>query len=146
MTNRTLIYLTGLVFLGMIILFALNMTSILTGTPENQTYLKYNNVRGIAVSYHHLLYTLNFKQQNKVIDILNRAVHVIGLKPGKRQKPTIDNIVIYQFDDQPNLDIIPVAYIDNNLVFSVPQWDSKNYFMEISNGDLQRLLSQTYDP
>ena len=40
MNNRTLVYLTGLVIGGMIILLALNMTSILTGQPEGQTYLK----------------------------------------------------------------------------------------------------------
>jgi hypothetical protein len=146
MTNRTLLYLTLLVIFGMAILFAINMTSILTGQPESQTYLQYNNVRGMAVAHNQLLYTLNFKQQNQVIDILNRAVRVVGVKPGKRQKPTIEKIVVYQFDNKPDLIINPIAYVDQNLVFSIPQLEKDNYLMELSEGDLQQLLSQTYDP
>ena len=146
MTNRTLLYLTLLVLVGIAILFALNMTSILTGQPEDQTYLKYNNVRGMAISHNQLLYTLNFKQQNSVIDILNKAVRVVGVKPGKRQKPTFERMVVYQFDGQPDVLINPIAYVDKNLVFSIPQWEKDNYLMELSEGDLQQLLSQTYDP
>jgi hypothetical protein len=146
MNNRTLIVLTSLVIAGMIILLAINMTSILTGQPANQTYLKYNDVRGVAVGHHQLLYTLNFNQQNTLITILNHAVRVVGVKPDKRQKPEIDKIVIYQFNGKPDLTINPVAYIDKNLVFSVPQWEKEGFLMELSEGDLQRLLSQTYDP
>ncbi len=146
MTNRTLIYLTALVLIGMVTLFAINMTSILTGKPEDQTYLKYNHVRGMAVSHNQMLYTLNFKQQNDVIEILNRTVRVVGVKPGKRQRPGIDKIIVYQFNDQPDLVITPIAYVDNNLVFSVPAWNPNGFFMEVSNGRLHQLLSQTYDP
>lgn len=146
MTNRTLIYLTALVLIGMVTLFAINMTSILTGKPEDQTYLKYNHVRGMAVSHNQMLYTLNFKQQNDVIEILNRTVRVVGVKPGKRQRPSIDKIIVYQFNDQPDLVITPIAYVDNNLVFSVPAWNPNGFFMEVSNGRLHQLLSQTYDP
>ncbi len=145
MNNRTLVYLTSLVIGGMIILLALNMTSILTGQPEGQTYLKYNDVRGMAISHNNLLYTLDFVQQNKLIDIINRSVRVVGVKPGKRQKPDIEKIVVYQFEGKPDLTINPIAYVDNNLVFSVSQWESEGYLMEISNGALQTLLSQAYD-
>lgn len=146
MNNRTLVFFTILVLAGMITLLSLNMTSILSGQPDNQTYLKYNEVRGMAVSHNQLLYTLNFAQQNAVIDILNRAVRVVGVKPGKRQRPTIDKIVVYQFDNKPDLVINPIASIDQNLVFSVPQWVPDGYLMELSDGNFQRLLSQTYDP
>ncbi|CUI17119.1 conserved putative membrane protein [Candidatus Protochlamydia naegleriophila] len=146
MTNRTLIYLTVLVLIGMATLFAMNMTSILTGKPEDQTYLKYNHVRGMAISHNQMLYTLNFKQQNDVIEILNRTVRVVGVKPGKRQRPNVDKIIVYQFNDQPDLVITPVAYVDNNLVFSAPAWNQDGFLMEISNGRLHQLLSQTYDP
>lgn len=146
MNNRTLVILTSLVILGMIVLLGLNMKSVLTGEPEGETYLKYNQVRGMAVTYHKLPYTLNFKEQNQAIDMINRSVRVVGVKPGKRQKPEIDNIIIYQFDGKPDLILYPVAYIDKNLVFSVPQWDTKDYFMELSEGDLHHLITQTYDP
>lgn len=145
MKNRTLITVTGLVILGMIILLALNMTSLLTGKPKNRTYLQYNEVRGMAIGYHQLLYTLNFTQQNQVIDILNRSVKVIGVKPGKRERPEVDKIVVYQFEGKPDLIITPVAYIDDNLVYSVPQWEREGFLMELSGGDLRDLLSTTFD-
>jgi hypothetical protein len=122
------------------------MTSILTGQPISQTYLKYNDVRGMAVSHNQLLYTLNFKQQNTVIEILNKAVRVVGVKPGKHQKPNFDKIVVYQFNHQPDLNIHPIAYVEKNLVFTVPEWDKEGYFMELSEGDLETLLSQSFDP
>lgn len=146
MNNRTVVYLTIMVVVGLVVLLAINMSSILTGQPGNQTYLKYNDVRGMAVDHNDLHFTLNFTQQNKVIDIINRSVRVVGVKPGKRQKPDIEKIVIYQFDGKPDLVITPIAYVDNNLVFSIPNWEKDGYLMEVSEGTLQTLLSQTYDP
>lgn len=146
MNNRIVLFFTIAVLAGMGILLAINMSSILTGQPAHQTYLKYNNVRGMAVGHNQMLYTLNFKQQNDVIDILNRSVRVLGVKPGKRQKPNIEKIVVYQFDNQPDIVITPIAYVDGNLVYSVPQWDQDGYLMELSDGDMQKLLMQTYDP
>jgi hypothetical protein len=146
MTNRTLIYLTALVILAMTLLISLNMSSILTGESKNQTYLRYNDVRGMAIAHNQLLYTLNFKQQNTVIDILNKAIHIIDIRPGQRQPPNIEKIVIYRFNNQPDLVINPIAYVNQNLVFSIPEWEQEGYFMELSNGALKQLLSQTYDP
>lgn len=146
MNNRTLVYSTSLVILGMLILLGLNMTAIMSGKPENEKFLRYNHVRGMAVNHNQVLYTLNFTQQNKVIDILNRSVRVVGVKPGKREKPAIDQIIVYQFDGKPDLIINPVAYVDKNLVFSAPEWEPEGYLMELSEGDLQTLLSKTYDP
>jgi hypothetical protein len=146
MNNRTLFTLTGIVLLGMTILLGLNIKTILTGEPENQTYLKYNQVRGIAVQHKELLYTLNFKQQNQVISILNQSVRVLGLKPGKRQRPDVAKIIIYQFNEQPDLVITPLVYVDNNLVYSIPQWNPNGDLMEVSEGVLKELLPETYDP
>jgi hypothetical protein len=145
MNNRTLIYLTGFVIIGMLVLLALNMTSILTRQPESQAYLKFNDVRGMAINHNQLLYTLNFNQQNKVIEILNRSVRVVGVNPGKRQKPDFEKMIVYQFEGKPDLVINPIAYVDKNLVFSVPEWDPSGYLMELSEGDLQDLLSKSYD-
>ncbi len=146
MSNRTLVYLTALVILAMLILLGINMGSILTGQPEDQTYLRYNDVRGMAVSHNQLLYTLNFKQQNTIIDILNKAVRTDEIKPGNRQNPNIDKLIIYLFDNKPDLVLNPIAYVDQDLIFSVPQWGENGFLMELSEGRLKQLLSQTYDP
>ena len=145
MSNRTLFFLTALVILAMIALLAFNMKSILTGQPPNQTYLKYNNVRGMAISQNGMLYTLNFQQQNHVIKILNEAVAIDEIEPGKRSPPNFNKIVIYQFDGAPEVTLTPIAYVDQNLIFSAPQWSRNGYMMELSEGDLRTLLSQTYD-
>jgi hypothetical protein len=145
MSNRTLAFLTALVILGMLILFALNMTDILTGKPPNQVYLKYHDVRGMAVGHHRLHYTLNFKQQNTVIDILNSAVPITEIKSHNREPANIDTLIIYQFQNMPDVVLTPIAYIDQNLVFSAPKWVPNGYLMELSEGDLKKLLSQTYD-
>lgn len=144
MKNRTLVYLTSFVILGMLVLLGLNMSSLMTG-HRVETYLKYNHVRGMAINHNELLYTLNFNQQNEVIEILNHSVRVVGVKPGKRKKPDFEKIVVYQFDGKPDLIVKPIAYIGNNLVFSVAEWNPEGYLMEISEGKLQTLLSKSYD-
>lgn len=145
MNQRILYWLTALVIVGMLILLSINLTSILKGEPDNQTYLKFNNVRGMAVGYQKLLYTLNFKQQNAVINILNRAVQIVNFKQEESQKPDIDKIIVYQFAGQPEITIQPIAYVNQNLVFSAPDWEPNQYFMELSSGNLKQLLSETYD-
>jgi hypothetical protein len=147
MSNRTLIYSTLFVILGMVILLALNMTSILTGEPINQTYLKYNNVRGMAIRHDQLLYTLNFQQQNSVIELLNKSILLTKETPANGEKANFDRIIVYQFNGKPDILIKPIGYDSNkNLLFSMPQISSEGNFMELSEGDLQSLLSQTYDP
>lgn len=145
MNNRTLVYLTILVLVGIGALFALNVAQILDGSGASQTYLKPYEIRGMAVKFDQMLYTLNFEQQNEVVDILNRSVRVVGVKPDKRAKPAIEKIYVYPFKDDV-IEITPIAYVDNNnLVYSAPQWNNEGYLMEISNGKLHELLSQTYD-
>lgn len=129
---------------AILILLGLNMTSILTGQPLNQKYLRYNDVRGMAISNNKMLYTLNFKQQNTVIDILNAAVPIDKIE-GNRTPANIEQMVIYQFDNAPDIVLIPIGYVKKNLVFAAPKWVPNGYLMELSDGNLQKLLSQTYD-
>jgi hypothetical protein len=145
MNNRTLFLLTTLVIISMLVLFGLNMNSILTGQPPNQTYLKFNDVRGMAIEQHQMLYTLNFDEQNKIIDILNSAVPITEIKSDKRQPPRIEKIVIYQFENKPDIVLHPIAYVDDNLILSAPNWVPNGYLMELSEGTLKELLSKTFD-
>jgi hypothetical protein len=146
MSNRTLVFLTTLVILGMLVLLSLNLTNILVDQAPNQTYLKYNNVRGMEVFHNQMPYTLNFKQQNSIIDILNLAVPINEIPQGKRQIPNFGKLVIYQFQEGPEIVLTPITYDANkNLIFSAPTWVSDGYLKEISEGEFQKLLSQTYD-
>jgi len=145
MNNRNLFLMTAVVILGMLVLFALNLTTILTGQPPNQTYLKFNDVQGMAISQNQLLYTLNFNEQNKVIEILNGAVPINEIKSEKRSPANINKLVIYRFENQPAITLTAIAYTDKNLVFAAPDWVPNGYLMELSEGSLKQLLSQTYD-
>jgi hypothetical protein len=145
MRNQTVFTISLLVIIGLCVLFTINISSIMKGKNVDETYVKYNGVRGMAIEHNKLLYTLNFDQQNDVIGMLNRSVRVVGVKPDKRQKPDIEKLVIYQFGDKPDIIITPIAYINNNLVYSAPAWNVDNYLMELSDGGLQKLIAQTYD-
>jgi hypothetical protein len=136
--------MTLLVLVAIAALFAINLTQIFEGDSPAQNYLKFNHVRGMAVRHKQLLYTLNFDQQNDVIQFLNRSVRLEAIKTEGQIKPEIDKIIVYLFEEPSKIEITPIAYIDRNLIYSAPQW-GEGYFMDVSDGQLQHLLSQTYD-
>ncbi len=146
MKNRIAFTIALLFLAGVAALFAMNLSTILAATDTSEKYLKPNHVKGMAVEYNNLLYTLDFKQQNDLVELLNHSVRVVGVKPNKRKKPKISKIIIYQFEDKPDIIITPVAYINKNLVYSAPDWNQDNYLMEINDGRVKKLLAQTYDP
>lgn len=146
MSNRTLVFLTALVIGGMLILFTFNISNILTGQPLPQVYLKYNDVRGMAIiSQNQIAYTLNFKQQNTIIDILNLATPIEDIPPGERQPTRMDKLVIYQFQNKPDIVLTLLTYVNQNLVFSSPNWAPDGYLIESSNGRLKELISESHD-
>lgn len=112
--------------------------------PSRDIFLKNNDVRGAAVEYHQKLYTLNFEQQNELVDIINRSLKIADL-PEIDEKPLIDKIIIYQFNDKPDIIINPIGYKSDDLIYSAPQLYKPGYLMEISEGGLKELLSETYD-
>ncbi len=144
MSNRIFFYLIMMTLMGIGILFFFNLTPLLGRHEGPETYLKYNEIRGIAVQHHQLLYTLNFAQQNQLIDLLNHSVKITDFT-GDIQKPDIEKIIIYRFRGAEDLVINPISYVDENLVYFIPEWNPNGYLMDISGGQLQTLLSQTYD-
>ncbi len=146
MDNRTLYLLTALVLIAMAVLLGLNLTQILQGTPATQNYLNPNEVRGVAVVHDNKNYTLNFQQQVDLIDKLNRSVKISDIPTeGTKQKPDFDKIVIYQFNNKPDISVTPVTYIDSNLIFKQPEWNKEGYLMDTSAGLLQQTITNSYD-
>ncbi len=154
MSNRLLIWMTGLVIFCIGVLLFLNIMPFIW-TPNVEKYLKLNDVRGMAVEHNQKLYTLNFEQQNAVVMYLNQAIPVsnstqakaYATKTNLKDKSTnldIAKIVIYRFN-LPDLTIVPLEYVKNNLVFSSPSWNSEGLLKDVSGGKLQNLLSQTYE-
>lgn len=145
MSNRTLFWMTGIVILCIIALLLLNALPMIW-TPPTEKYLKFNDVRGMAVEHKNKLYTLNFDQQTQVVGYLNQAVPVDNASvANKNPKIEISKIVVYRFD-APDLILIPIEYRNDNLIFSSPDWNKDGLMKDVSGGALQNILAQTYDP
>lgn len=145
MSNQTVVWMTIAVLASMAILFALNLNEILSGKPPSQTYLQFNDVRGMAVKHDGVLYTLNFDQQKRMIEMINQSDKVERVGDGKREAANFEEIVIYRFDGKDNWVIKPVAYINNDLFYSMPEWHPNGYLMDVSDGKLKTLILETYD-
>ena len=147
MTPRTQIWMTALVLISIGALFALKLTEIFSFSlaAPPQTYLDHNDVRGVAVVYRELPYTLNFEQQNSLIDLINRSTPVKEASKQEHTKPDITKIIVYRFGDTPDVLITPLTNVGNNLVFSAPQLYSDGALTDLSQGKLRELLSKTHD-
>jgi hypothetical protein len=142
MDNRLMTMMAIFVVLGIALLFVINLTPVLQ-KPITQTYLARDTVRGVEVVHKGKPYTLNFEQQNSMITLLNASL------PIKAGVPTssldFEKVIIYVFD-APNIILTPISYVDENLVFSVPNWNKAGFLKDNSAGELKKLISQTYDP
>ena len=145
MSNHTLFWMTGVLILCMLVLFLLNSIPLIW-PQKSEKYLKFNDVRGMAVEHKQKLYTLNFKQQNEFVGYFNASLPLEKGKVGDtKPKLEVSKIIIYRFD-QPDITIVPMEYLKNNLIFSSPDWSSEGLMSDTSDGALKNLLSQTYDP
>lgn len=145
MSNRTLYWMTGLFVFCILILLLLNAVPMMW-TPPAEKYLKFNDVRGMAVEHKQKLYTLNFEQQNEVIGHLNKSIPVSNtIVTDMKPKLEISKIVVYRFG-LPDLTIVPIEYSSNNLIFSSPDWNRDGLMKDVSLGALKNVLAQTYDP
>lgn len=142
---------------GFAIIIMMNIASMLGVVPER--YISPNDVRGMAVEHNNTLFTLNFEQQNALVDIFNRSIpvgeEIVETRKVKGQSPEIQKIIIYRFN-APDIEITPVAYIAKsssafgreshaNIAFSAPQWNPQGLLEETSADNLHQLLSSTYD-
>lgn len=136
----------ALIGIGVIALFLVILLNVIPffWTPGTDTYIRQDAVRGMAIKRKDLLYTLNFDQQKRVVDILNRAIPV-GDPKSVATDPPLDfqAIVIYRFD-QPDITIIPLRWVEKNLLFSAIEW-SESHLLEVSHDELFALIPTTFD-
>ncbi len=96
------------------------------------------NVRGSALVAGGLTYTLNYTQQQELLTILNKSKKVRA--PKSSYKPgTIESILIYHFNKEDPLELIPAAY-DLSL-FKV----NSHYIQIHQPKDLKILLELAYN-
>jgi hypothetical protein len=145
MQNNTL---TGLIFLGVLGVIALLFINIAptnnaTTSPQLSSI---GDVKGSALYHKNLPYTLNFEQQKVLIEFLNRAAKVKKTDFTFQPKEfSFDSIVLYRFDGS-NLEIIPVAVKEKNIIFNIPKLSEDSYFLEMSGGQLSNVLNGAFDP
>lgn len=143
--NKNVLIMTGLVLVAMVVLLAFNLQQMISA-PHQAKYIGFNEVRGMAIEHKGLLYTLNFDQQNKVIENLNLAIPIGKSAIGPSTEPlNFSKLVIYRFNKS-DLTLLPIQYDGNNLIFSAPEWHKTGYLKDISYGHLKSLLAATYDP
>jgi hypothetical protein len=144
MSNRTLTFLSLAVVACLGILLAINLIPLIQGVTPGK-YFQNNDIRGIAVQHKGLLYTLNFDQQNKLVDWINHTAPVSQQSFQKTSDLNIDKIHIYLFG-KPDVELFPITYVNDNLIFSAPALNASALLKDTSNGLLKKMLSETYDP
>lgn len=126
---------------GCAILLLIPYISIsLQHTPES--WLDYNQVRGMATKHKGQLYTLNFEQQNKVIAILNHAKPTQTASESEPSLFDFESLIIYRFH-QPNLELYPIKHDGANLIFEI---SGTGTMVESGQGTIHKLLLQTIEP
>lgn len=144
MRSNTLAYLTAAVAACMVILLLVNTLTTVQG-PVLEKFILPNDVRGMAVVHRGKEYTLNFSQQNTLLGYLNQALPQEAGKQTKKTALDFDKIIIYTFRP-PNIEVRPIAYINDELLFTAPEWNSDSPLLDTSRGQLKSLLPTTYDP
>jgi hypothetical protein len=146
MSNKTVIVLIAITIALMAVLFISNYVQVLE-TESTEEHIELNAIRGMEIYHDNIPYTLNLKQQVGVATYLNEATHFEPTAAMDETKiPTaVEKIIIFRFENLPPIEVTPIYYDRQNLVFSAPEWREKGLFMDNSNGKLKDLLAQTFD-
>ena len=145
MSSQIVNWMTAAVVAGIFILLAMNLSTHLQITGPHEVFIKPGEVKGSSVEHKGKLFTLNFNQQNNLIDYLNTAVPVKKSDyENAVNKTEISKIILVRFN-APDIEITPIGLEGKNLVFSAPTWNNSSYLMDLSGGQLVPLLESTYD-
>lgn len=117
-----------------------------TFTAPSKNIVSSSDIRGMAVMHKGIPYTLNFDQQKTATDVIARAVQVKKADyPKSDASFAFDKIIVYRFN-APDVELLPIQFQDDNLVFSVPVIDPNVYYLELSGGELKQMISSSFDP
>lgn len=144
MKNTTIITMVVLVLIASLTLLMINFLP--SHFPEKVDLSKKSlpilDPRGMAVVHNNIPYTLDYEQQNAVVAALSRAVEVTR-QDFHRGTMDFEKIIVYRFNE-PDLELFPVEYSDQNLIFSVPAIAPNSYFMELTLGELKNLINSSF--
>lgn len=143
MSQKAILYGIGIILVGTLFLIGMNLPVTLSSdNAYKPAILSQKDVKGSAIIHKDILYTLNFKQQNSLVEAINSSISIVKANEKDRiAKPDFDRLVIYRFN-QPDLEITPIEFDKEELVFSL----NGKFFKEGTQGKLKHMLSETYDP
>lgn len=144
MSTRTLLILVALVIVSMGTVLTLIILPQIEG-HSSERYIRLNDIHGMSVVYKGKEYTLNFDQQNEVALLLNPSISIAKEVSSQFLDPVpFEKIIIYLFN-APSIEIVPIGFKNDDLIYSVPAWNPNGYLKDVSNGTLKQTLLQTYD-
>ena len=143
--NQTIslpLLLTLLIVMAILLMrFFTNESAMQSATDR---YYGPNDIRGSAIRSKEKLYTLNFLEQTRFVDLLNRTL-VVNELPEYADKAPFDKIILYLFGGK-EIELTPVAVSDDNVYFSAPALQKSRYLQDATRGRLLQLLEGTYGP
>lgn len=145
MSNRTLFNLSILMLVCIGALIIVNLSPFfLHRIPDK--YISPREVQSIAVVYQNKPYTLNFDQQNQFLTYVNSAIKVAKDRfIGDLNKSHFERVILYRIG-QPEITLDPAGITkENNLLWTVKEWNPDGYLLEQSDGKLLKLLNNAYD-
>lgn len=114
-----------------------------TKTPQLSSV---GDLRGSAIYHKNIPFTLNFEQQEVLVENLNRAAKVKKSDfPNQTAEFPFERIILYRFEGG-DLEIIPIALKERNIAFNIPKISEDSYFLELSGGQLSNVLNGAFDP
>lgn len=105
------------------------------------------DVKSVSVYYKNKPYFLNFKEQKQFLSLLNQGEALENLENITKEKNLplpIDKLVVYRFE-HPAIDLIPIALVDDKMIFRVVGLENIHFIIEKEPGKLENLLNSTYD-
>lgn len=140
MTNNTMIFLTSLALVAMGALLVLNLAPNIASRVTVQA-IPPLMVRSISVIQKGVPYTMNAEQQKITTSAIQRAEEVKKADYPQVKGPfNFEKLVIQRFNSG-DLEIFPIQYKENELVFSAPTLSQEVYYIELSGGALQKVLN-----
>lgn len=148
MNNSSTITLLTIALSAILVLFGVNfITFFQPATKGNQEgvvgnlTVALNEVKGIAIEKGKELFTLNQKQQNEALTLINRMRPVDKGDYPIKEKFEFTRIIIYRFN-KPDIDLFPIANQKEGLVFNVPILNSSSYLLDMSGGQFYDLIKK----
>ena len=135
-----MIFLTSLALVAMGTLLVLNLAPNIASNVTIQP-IPPMMVRSISVVQKGTSYTMNPEQQRIAANAIQRAEEVKKSDYPEVKGPfNFEKMVVQRFNSG-ELEIFPIQYKENNLVFSAPSLSKDMYYIELSGGALQKVLN-----